>query len=1201
MRHPVQERVRAIQRRAWRLRAVCAGGLWLSGVLGAVFLAGLADYCLRLDDTGVRLLSSAAVLAVCGWCLWRVVVPVVMRRLSEVEVAQRIEQRFPQLCDRLSSAVAFLGQAEQQPTAGSPELRRAVVAMAVADLDRWDFAECLDTRRPRRIAIGAVLVCAAVAFVAAWDWPSASLALRRLAVPWDVDPWPRRNQLQFVKSPTRLAFGSDFEAELVDREGRLPESVQIQIWFDGDETRQIQTKDMKFLQDRMVYRLDNVHRPFRYRAVGGDDDTMPWRTLELVEPPQVTALQIRLHPPAYTGWTSVASGENIRALEGTRIEVAGRISRSAAAVRLRTDKDKPGAAAVAMGRLSEEGLRFTIGTDPQRPWTVTQSVTYWLEVTDAEGLLGGEDRRWNLHAVPDTPPTVLLEQPAANTFVTADAAVPLAGLVKDDLAIRAIAVRFTRSDSADSEKRETAPIYRGPNVAVASSNGVAEAGPGSGETRPVEFAWDLAQLRGLKPGAWIDFELTADDYKPQSAQSTTRRLTIISVNELEERIASRQAFVLGQLAEVLRTQREARAPVKSLEIGWTGTGRLAADEVDQMQAAELKQRQVSRLLADPQDGVAAQIAGLLHELRSNRIENPEVVGRMNELLAAIRQISGEQLPPIQTRLIDALKTARETLRAAADAEGQAAAATPPELLAAVENVGSGQDEVIARLESLVGDFSQWDSYRRFSRELGHLRQAQEELRQDTERTRLDALARNVTDLDGDQRVNLRRLAERQTELGRQFDKVQTRMDQMRAELGTGDPAAETLADALDVARRTAVGGQMRETGRRIEGNQLGDAAQNQQTILRNLQELLDTLANRRVHELESRVSQLQSVLEELQELRAKRQDLQTEADQAATAADPVQRPRELERLQAAAGELAEPIKRLSRRLERLLAEQAAQSLAGAADSLDQTAAAAHQADASQALTAAREAERLLEQAERQLEETRRAAEQELLHEQLERLEQGIAGLTSRQQAALNTTVELEALRGQQEDGWTRAQLSSLGTLAREQRAVGTETVSLADKLAAAPAFALALRGAHREMDRAARGLDRQDAGPATQQAEHSALVRLQHMQEALKREATPAQNGQPQQTPPAQDNQPPPADATGRLAELKLLKLMQQEIRRRTGELEAARQRAGTLTDEQQLSVRQLAEEQGRLAALIGELSGQRDEADGGPERKPDD
>lgn len=1191
MRHPVQEQVRAIQRRAWRLRAVCAGGLWLSGFLSAVSLAALADYCLRLDDVGVRLLSSVAVLAVAGWGFRRFLLPLFRRRTTELEVAQRIEQRFPQLRDRLSSAVAFLGQAEQEPAAGSAELRRAVIAVAGADLDRWDFNDCLDTRRPRRIAIGAALVCAAATAIAVWDAPSAVLALRRLALPWNVEPWPRRNQLDFVNSPARLAFGSDFEAEVVDRRGRLPESVQIQLWLDGDEPRQVQTKEMKFLRERMVYRVENVRRPFRYRAVGGDDDTMPWRTLELADPPEVLGLQIRLAPPAYTGWSSFASGENIRALEGTRIELRGRVSRPAAAIQLRTDKDKPDSLTVAPASLDEDRLRFTIGADSQHPWTVTQSVTYWLEVTDGEGLRGGEDRRWNLRAVPDTPPSVVLEQPAANTFVTADATVPLVGLVKDDLAIRSIAVRFTRSDSATPEHGETTPIYRGPDSPAASSPAAADAAPDSGATQRVEFAWDLAQLRGLKPGAWIDFALTAEDYKPQAAETTTRRLTIISVNELEERIASRQASVLGQLAEVLRIQREARAPVKSLEIGWADTGRLAADEVDQLQAAELKQRQVSRLLADPQDGVAALIAGLLHELRSNRIENPDVVGRMNELLAAVRELSGQQLPPLQTRLIDALKTARETLRTAAD-KGEAVAAAPGELVGSVQAAGSQQDEVIARLENLVGDFSQWDSYRRFSRELGQVRQAQDELRQDTERTRLDLLAGAEQARDANQRVLLRRLAERQTELSRQFDKIQTRMDQMRAQLGAEDPAAQTLADALDVARRTAVGGQMRETGQRIEDNRLGDANQSQQAILRQLQELLDTLANRRVHELETRASQLRNALEELRDLQARRDEIRERAERAAAAADPARRQGELDRLQAAARELAEQIQRLSRRLERLLAEQAAQSLADAARALEQTAAAAQQADAAQALNATREAERLLDQAEQQLEEIQRTAERELLHEQLERLEQGIAGLTSRQQAALNTTVELEALRRQQSDGWSRAQLSSLGTLAREQRAVTTETVSLAEKLPTASAFGLALRGAHREMDRAARSLERQDAGPGTQQAEHGALVRLQHMQEALKRDATPARDGQqPPPQPPEQENQQPPGDGAGRLAELKLLKLMQQEVRRRTAELDQAKSASGSLTEEQQTAVRQLAEEQGRLAALAWELSGEGGEA----------
>jgi hypothetical protein len=1174
MRNPVREKVRAVQRRAWRLRAVQGGGCWLIVAVSAVLLAGLADYGLRLEDAGVRVFNSAVVAAVWGWCFWRFVIPLYVRRLSELEVAQRIEQRFPQWRDRLSSAVAFLNQTEQQSLAGSAELRRAVVAAAAADLEGWEVGDCLDARRPRQIAIGAAVLCLLALGVALADWPSTALALRRLAIPWNVEPWPRRNQLQFVRAPERLAVGGNFEAELIDRRDRLPQSVQFQTWFEGDDAAQIQTKDMKFFRDRMVYRLDNVRRPFQYRAVGGDDDTMPWRQLDLVEPPQVTSLQIRLHPPDYTGWPSSTSGENIRALEGTRIEVAGQLSRPTSAVRLRTDKDQSTADALP-GRLSDDGLRFTIAADGEPGWTVTQSATYWFEVTDAEGLQGGGDRRWNLWAVPDDPPTVLLEQPATHTFVTADAALPLAGLVKDDLAIHAIGIRFTRSDAADAGQKETVEIYRGPDVATVEADAAVEAGSGSGESRRIEYVWDLTRLLEMQPGAWLDFELIAEDYKPQAAASATRRLTIISVGELDERIASRQAFVLGQLAEVLRTQREVREPLKLLEIGWADTGQLKGTEVDQLQAAELKQRQVDRLLADPQDGVAAQIVGLLHELQSNRIETPEVVGRMNQLLSAVRQIADDQLAPIQNQLIDALKIARERLLAAAGED--AVATVSDELQTTIQAAGQGQDAVIARLESLLGDFSQWDSYRRFSRELTQLRQRQEELRQDTDRTRVEALAREGTELDGERRVNLRRLAERQTELGRVFDKLQTRMDQMRTELAPNDPAAETLADALDVARRAALGGRMRETGRRIDENRLGDAAQNQQAILLQLQELLDTLASRRVHELEQRVQQIAAALAELRDLQARQQTLRAQAEQSAALEDAATRQRELDRLSATA--VAEPAKRLSRRLERLLADQAAQSLAAAATAADETTAAARQGDALQTVAGARQTERWLDQAEQQLDASGRAAAQELLREQLQRLEQEIGGLTRRQQATLHATVELDA-RQRHQGRWTRAQLSSIGSLASEQRAIELEAAALAEKTTASPAFVLALRGAVREMDRAARGLDRQNTGPGTQQAQQSALVRLQHIQTSLQHdEAAP-----PDQQPPSasqQDNDAPPPDAIRQIAELKLLKLLQQEIYRRTAEVEEARARAGPLTDEHAETVRQLAEEQGHLATMI--------------------
>jgi hypothetical protein len=62
-------------------------------------------------------------------------------------------------------------------------------------------------------------------------------------------------------------------------------------------------------------------------------------------------------------------------------------------------------------------------------------------------------------------------------------------------------------------------------------------------------------------------------------------------------------------------------------------------------------------------------------------------------------------------------------------------------------------------------------------------------------------------------------------------------------------------------------------------------------------------------------------------------------------------------------------------------------------------------------------------------------------------------------------------------------------------------------------------------------------------------------------------------------------DAIQRLAEVKLLKSLQEEVNRRTAELDAARVRQGQLSATQLQEVEDLAREQGRLADLIIDLS----------------
>ena len=182
-----------------------------------------------------------------------------------------------------------------------------------------------------------------------------------------------------------------------------------------------------------------------------------------------------------------------------------------------------------------------------------------------------------------------------------------------------------------------------------------------GVQRTVQHLWDLTQLASMKPGEWIDFRIAAGDYKTQIGESVSRRLTIISAEELEERLAQRQAEILAQIAEIVRLQRQTHTQTSELEIQVRSVGRLDRNDIDQLQAAELNQRQVQQRLAHPSDGAAAQIVELIEQLRSNRVDSPDLYQRLIQFRDTIERLNETYLSHIQRQLIDALKIARESL------------------------------------------------------------------------------------------------------------------------------------------------------------------------------------------------------------------------------------------------------------------------------------------------------------------------------------------------------------------------------------------------------------------------------------------------------------------------------------------------------------------------------------------------------------
>lgn len=166
---------------------------------------------------------------------------------------------------------------------------------------------------------------------------------------------------------------------------------------------------------------------------------------------------------------------------------------------------------------------------------------------------------------------------------------------------------------------------------------------------------------------------------------------------------------------------------------------------------------------------------------------------------------------------------------------------------------------------------------------------------------------------------------------------------------------------------------------------------------------------------------------------------------------------------------------------------------------------------------------------------------------------------------------------------------SLRDLARDQRMLREETAAQADRLEPIPAFSAALASAGDQMELAAILLEQKDESTASQR-QQDALRRLEQLLEAL--QPPPAGAGDNQQ-PGEGGNSGPQQQRSGdgipRIAQLRLLKMLQEALNLETrdldAELQASAQAGMPLSSAQRSRFDALAKEQGRLADLILDMS----------------
>ncbi|MEX0819556.1 MAG: hypothetical protein WD070_08175, partial [Pirellulaceae bacterium] len=809
MSHPIQRQIHAIARRARRLLLVHALCWFVIVVVSVGFALGWIDYSLRLQDRGVRVILSILFGLSLVASLRRFIIPSLRRHFGELEVAQQVERRFPQLGDRLSSSLEFLRRDATAGRAESARLQQTVISETEALVQPLDLQDCLDPRATRRSLLACVPLLLAVGIICGLDLDATSLAARRLAAPWSRESWPRWNSLEIEKAPQRIARGQDFVVEVTDARDRLPEHATLQFRFEGDEESEVETAAMQRVDDHFTYSRGNVTRSFQYRAVGGDDDSMPWHTLQVVEPVRITDLRATVQPPAYSGLaaTEVPAGP-IRILADSQLTLSGRVDRPVQDVRGHIsvgDATETGAAKIA-----DNGNAFTISSLPTDSPGQGQ---YWIEATEADGVVSGSDARATWEVVADQAPTVSVSAPTTEMYFTPNASIPLRVTATDDLAIHHVRLQIGAT---------TILLFEGAEV-PAARDGL----PAHPDVREITRELNLGEFR-LAPSDSLELVFHATDYKPQTSEPTTRTITIISQEDFDYRSQERQKQLLGRLVEALRLQRATRSQIESLRTQLNTVGGLSDRDASELRSTELQQQQVARVLGESPGGAAQLVAELIDALHSNQMAESEAAARMERLAESLNLVNRERLPTLQSEFVRATKTAR-----IASDEGDA-------IDSLLTSIGGRQETIAAELQSMIDQLSQWDDYRRFARDVANLLRDQQDI--SSRVGQLPTFGQRFDALSAQQRADLERLAGEQLDVAQRLNRLQAEMDKLRDKIRESDPsAAATLAEALREAAANGIAERMREIGNDVARNRLGNASQAQGEVERGLQQILGAL------------------------------------------------------------------------------------------------------------------------------------------------------------------------------------------------------------------------------------------------------------------------------------------------------------------------------------------------------------------------
>ena len=331
---PLLERQLGRLRRRYLVFGVAKALLWTAALVLLFF--GL-DRWLTLP-TPIRLLHTAVVGAVAIYALQRFVRYPLRRSFSELDLAMWLESTYPELHQRLVSAVQLHGAADGELRNQSQAMVAALWRETVEQTRSLRFDALFDNRAMLRVGAGAAALTLLLLAGASLSPATArTFLLRHLGA--DLR-YPRATNLVVELPPAGpdmqradadgvtelvLPAGADLHVSVLAK-GVVPKEVFLDLSTnraDGEEAVERAIPMTPRPGDRFRHVFRRVSGAFDFHARGGDDDRGDRIVrVRTVRPAQVATLAAVVTPPAYTEVARIEQqGGAVEALVGSRVEL----------------------------------------------------------------------------------------------------------------------------------------------------------------------------------------------------------------------------------------------------------------------------------------------------------------------------------------------------------------------------------------------------------------------------------------------------------------------------------------------------------------------------------------------------------------------------------------------------------------------------------------------------------------------------------------------------------------------------------------------------------------------------------------------------------------------------------------------------------------------------------------------------------------